>query len=200
MRSQPNVSNRRAEASEVKLASPPKVTELPEPVESPAPEVAKEPVQFPYTHPTEVSEASVKPNLFLSQEQLAKIDKERLSIDADGFKKEATISLQEPDMHYASYIRKVGEKIEGVWKYPEKAKKEGLQGRGIISFTLNRQGELIDVKILKSAGPILDEAIMDAVKKAAKYYPFQDNMPIELLHIEATFEYYLISPGYIWIR
>ncbi|MEK6725663.1 MAG: TonB family protein [Deltaproteobacteria bacterium] len=187
-------------ASAIKEAYvPDKSITVPEPVERPVEEVPQE-VRVPSVpHPIEMPEAPVKPNLFSFREETAKIEEERVSIGIDGFKEEATISLQAPDIQYESYIHKVGEKIKGVWKYPEEAKKAGLQGRGVISFTLNRQGELIEVKILTSSGyPILDTAIIDAVKKAAKYYPFQENMPVKRVNIVATFEYYLVSPGSIW--
>lgn len=116
-------------------------------------------------------------------------------------KDEETISLEEPDLRYESYVRGVGLKIEGVWKYPEAAKRSALEGNGLISFTLNRTGDLIDVKLLTSSGyPILDEAIVEAVRKAAPFNPFQENMPIKRLNIIATFQYHLVSPGYIWIR
>lgn len=197
----------RREINNIKTAEPedmvapaPRATELPALADSTSPEGGRETVQIPYMRPKDVSEVHAKPDLFSFPERQAKIEEKTLMRE-EAIKEEATVSLQKPDIQFESYIRKVGEKIEGVWKYPEAAKKAGLQGSGVISFTLNRQGELIDVTILGSSGyPVLDEAIMDAVRKAAKYYPFQENMPVKMLHIEATFEYHLVSPGYIWIR
>lgn len=196
------IKNGKTGASAVKEASvPDKGITVPEPLESPPSQNGKGPVQFPFMRPTEASEAPVKPNLFSFREPPAKIEEETISIGVDGFKEEETISLQAPDLRYESYVRGVLSKIESVWKYPEAAIRNKLEGSGVIIFTLNRQGELIDVKILSpSEFPILDKAIIDAVKKAALFNPFQENMPVKLLHIEATFEYHLVSPGYIWIR
>lgn len=198
---QPEVNRTRTESPEGSVVSQPETTVSQEPAERTASEGGKEPVQFPYMRQTELPEAPVKPNLFSFREQPAKIEEEKISIGVDGFKEEETISLQAPDLRYESYVRGVLSKIEGVWKYPETAIRAKLEGSGVIVFTLNRQGELIDVKILRpSEFPILDGAIIDAVKKAALFNPFQENMPVKLLHIEATFEYHLISQGSIWIR
>lgn len=198
--SRPEVYDREPQPPKDMVASAQVVPERSSSIEAPINEVENESVKFPIMRENEKPEEHVKPDLFSFREKNDGTV-ERNSSGEESLQEEATVSLQEPDIAFESYIRKVGEKIEGVWKYPEAAKRAGLQGRGIISFTINRQGELVDVKILNSSGyPVLDEGIIEAIRKAAKYYPFQKNMSVKLLHIEATFEYHLVSPGYIWIR
>lgn len=147
-------------------------------------------------HSLDVPRAPAQPDIIPSPERLAKIEEEKREGEAD----EETISLYEADIKYDSYKDGLTSKIQGVWRYPEAAIKLGLQGKGLISFTINRDGTLKDVTLLRSSGyPILDEGVIEAIKKAAPYNPFQENMPIKRLRVVATFEYNLIIQR-IWGR
>ncbi|HSP05810.1 MAG TPA: TonB family protein, partial [Acidobacteriota bacterium] len=50
-------------------------------------------------------------------------------------------------------------------KYPEMARKQRLEGVVALSILVSETGQVIDVKVTKSANPILDQAAMDAVKQ-----------------------------------
>ncbi len=167
-----------------------------EPQESQSSRIAEEARTSPVPYSLELPKAPTLPNLIPSPERLAKIEEEKREGEAD----EETISLDSTDFKYTSYLNGVKSRIEGVWKYPEAAKRSALQGRGLISFTIQRDGSLSELKLLTSSGyPVLDEEILKAIRAAAPFNPMADNMSIKRLNVVATFEYNLIIQR-IWGR
>lgn len=159
------------------------------PQESPSPGITEEARISPVPHFLEVPKALTPPNLTPSPERLAKIEEEKREGEAD----EETISLDSTDFKYTSYLNGVKSRIEEIWRYPEAAKKSALQGRGLVSFTIQRDGSLSELKLITSSGyPVLDEEILKAIKAAAPFNPMADNMSIKRLNVVATFEYNLI--------
>lgn len=55
--------------------------------------------------------------------------------------------------------------------YPEKAKKDGIQGKVYVSFIVNKLGEVTDVKVIRTANDLLNQAAIDAVMKLKKFVP-----------------------------
>ncbi len=162
----------------------------------------------PEPHPLEVPKTPSLPgikDLTPSLDQLTKTggkkeEKVEKGEEGEGGKDEETISLDSTDIKYTSYLQGVKLKIEGVWRYPEAAKRSALQGRGLLSFTIQRDGTISDLKLLTSSGyPVLDEAILKAIRDAAPFNPMLDNMPVKRLNVVATFEYNLVVQR-IWGR
>jgi len=54
--------------------------------------------------------------------------------------------------------------------YPEKCKKEKIEGTVVLWIKIDAEGNVIDTKVLKSVHPDLDEAAMEAIRKW-KYKP-----------------------------
>jgi periplasmic protein TonB len=173
---------------------PAKSTAVPEATERPAPEGAKVP-PAPIPHPVEIPQSAPSPGikeLTPSLDRLAKMAEENGKTAEEG-KEEETVSIDSGDEKYTSYLHGVKFKIEGVWRYPEAAKKSELQGRGLISFTVERDGAVSELKLLNSSGyPILDEAIMQAIRTASPFNPMTENMKAKRLNIVASFEYALV--------
>jgi protein TonB len=183
-------------ASAVMEASvPEKSITVPEPVESPAAEVSQEGKVSPVAHPIEVTKTPSYPSikeLTPSLDELTNIGKEE-GEGEEGGPDEETVSLESGDEKYTSYLNGVKLKIEGVWRYPEEARKSALQGRGLVSFTIERDGTVSDIKLKASSGyPILDEEIKKAIKAASPFNPMAENMRIKRLNVVATFEYNLV--------
>lgn len=159
------------------------------PQESPSPRITEEGRASPAPHSLELPKAPAQSNLMPSPERLAKMDEKK----AEERSEEETISLDSTDIKYTSYLLGVKSRIEGVWKYPEAAKKAAIQGRGLVSFTIQRDGSLSELKLLTSSGyPVLDEEILKAIKAAAPFNPMADNMDIKRLNVVASFEYNLL--------
>jgi TonB family protein len=65
-------------------------------------------------------------------------------------------------------------------KYPEEAKKEGVQGKVIVEATLGTDGKVAKVKVVNEADPRLAQAALDAVKQW-RFKPMQkDGKPVEV--------------------
>jgi protein TonB len=106
--------------------------------------------------------------------------------------KSATVNLNTTTIKYASYLLHVKDKIENVWEYPYKARRAGLSGLLVIEFSINKNGSLHSVAILRSSGKkILDRAAVKAIYNAARYNPFPNYWKINRLNIVGTFIYRL---------
>lgn len=55
--------------------------------------------------------------------------------------------------------------------YPEEAKKKGIQGKVFVEFVVGKDGAIKDVKIAKSADPLLDAEAIRVVKSMPKWVP-----------------------------
>lgn len=53
--------------------------------------------------------------------------------------------------------------------YPPEAKDQNITGRVFISFVVGLKGKVEDVKILKGAHPLLDQAALDVINKLPKF-------------------------------
>jgi protein TonB len=65
--------------------------------------------------------------------------------------------------------------IQKAVKYPALALRNQVEGRIFISFTVNPQGEVSDVKVVKGLGSGLDEETIRAVKTLPKFIPGKQN-------------------------
>ncbi|WP_184550693.1 energy transducer TonB [Mucilaginibacter sp. FT3.2] len=55
--------------------------------------------------------------------------------------------------------------------YPDIARERNIQGRVILSFVVEKDGTLSDIKVSKSVAPILDEEAIRVIKKSPKWIP-----------------------------
>jgi TonB family protein len=55
--------------------------------------------------------------------------------------------------------------------YPEQAKAKGIQGKVVVSFLVNTDGKVTDVKVLRRADPYLDAEAMRVIASSPKWEP-----------------------------
>jgi TonB family protein len=109
-------------------------------------------------------------------------------------KTEDTISLDTKDERYVSYARVIKEKLMNNWTYPRQAWENLIEGEVLVYFTLNREGHLRDLKLLKpSVFGILNGEAARAVRAAAPFPPFPGSVTVKKLNIKANFAYRLTS-------
>ncbi|MBF1529557.1 MAG: energy transducer TonB [Prevotella salivae] len=60
-------------------------------------------------------------------------------------------------------------------KYPEQAMKERIQGRVTVSFIIEKDGSISDVKAVRSVHPLLDKEAVRVVKSMPKWSPGKHN-------------------------
>jgi TonB family protein len=107
-------------------------------------------------------------------------------------KTEDTISLDTKDKRYVSYAKVIKERLMQHWEYPRKARDNLIEGQVLVIFSLDRQGNLKDVKILMpSAYAILDEETERAIRASAPFPPFPGSVTVRKLNIKANFAYVL---------
>lgn len=58
-------------------------------------------------------------------------------------------------------------------KYPKSAVANGIQGRVIVEFTVTKDGSVTDVRVARSADPLLDDEAVRVVKASPKWKPGQ---------------------------
>jgi len=120
-------------------------------------------------------------------ERYAKVDSESLK-DA----KEDTITLDTDDLMYTSYLQGMKKRIELIWKYPETARRDGLQGTLVIKFAIGKSGRVEGIEVLKSSGyPMLDDAAKQALLDASPFNPLPDSWKKDYFTITGTFIYRL---------
>ena len=60
-------------------------------------------------------------------------------------------------------------------KYPVIAEENGIQGRVIVTFVVERDGSITDVKVVKSVDPSLDKEAQRVVKSMPRWIPGKQN-------------------------
>ena len=101
-----------------------------------------------------------------------------------------TITLDTQDKRYSSYTGIIKEKIGLQWRYPPQAKENLIEGRLAVLFSLDRQGRMTRIEVIKPSGSeLLDREAIRAVKTAAPYPPFPEHLTVSRLNIEASFDY-----------
>jgi len=89
-----------------------------------------------------------------------------------------------------SFFRRFRNQIEGVWNYPQEAILKEQQGTLLLKITVDRDGELLDVDLLRSSGSeILDYEAIQAVYRAAPFGPLGRHYQHPDLKIMAHFSY-----------
>lgn len=67
--------------------------------------------------------------------------------------------------------------------YPEAAKENGIEGKVVLSFTVNAKGIVKNVTVLKSASPLLDEEAVRVVSSSPKWTPGRiDGKPVKVTY------------------
>lgn len=83
------------------------------------------------------------------------------------------------------YLLNIRAKIEENKVYPELARQEGLQGNTKVEFVIEKDGSISKIKILFSSGhKILDNAAVEAVKKATPFLNIPQELEKENLNVK----------------
>lgn len=81
-------------------------------------------------------------------------------------------------LKYFSYLLGVEQQIELVFSVPFIESRNRRLSVPIVGFTIQRNGELSEAVLLRSSGyREIDQALLDAVRRAAPYGPFPDHLP-----------------------
>lgn len=129
-----------------------------------------------------------RPNLFLPDERIAELEK---MYEAEAPKGEVgkTLQLNTSERKYRKYLDNMDYGILMKWEIPEIAIRNGWQGKLRIDFRINKDGTISDIKLMKSSNyPVLDDAVITALRLAGPFPPFPADFNVEGITIRATFE------------
>ena len=65
--------------------------------------------------------------------------------------------------------------VQSNLKYPEIAKKNGVQGRVVVQFVVKKDGSIGEIKVVRSVEPTLDEEAVRIVKMLPNFVPGEIN-------------------------
>jgi periplasmic protein TonB len=78
----------------------------------------------------------------------------------------------------SNYPGKVVTKLRRALRYPARARRERLRGEVQVSFTVGGGGSVSDIRVVRSSGlPVLDQAALETVRRAAPFPPIPDDRP-----------------------
>ena len=161
-------------------------------------EVEKVKSSVKFTAPEIKKDDEVKPEDELkSQDDLSKINTAIGAFDVTGndeaagevLKAKETIAQPEPPKEEETKVFDVVEQMPSFpggpsalfeylsknIKYPVVAEENGIQGRVIVSFVVERDGSITDVRVVKSVDPSLDKEAVRVVKAMPKWIPGKQN-------------------------
>ena len=136
---------------------------------------------------------SQKPKSFLFDKETIEKYAQKKTEEAKGEKKGLTFDA--PELQHRGYMRKLKEKIESIWKYPEEAARRGMSGDLYIKFSIHKDGGLGEIELIRTSGySDFDKAAIKALKDAAPYWPLPDDMKEGELSITGHFIYVFGTP------
>ena len=110
-----------------------------------------------------------------AEQEKKRLEQEKIEND----KKPKVFSIVENKAKYPGGLGEFYKFIGANLKYPEKAINEGVQGRVFMSFTVNTDGSLSNIKVLRGIGAGCDEEAIRVVKLSPPWIPgTQRGMPV----------------------
>jgi len=111
-------------------------------------------------------------------------------IGRSGKREVPTLSFQTEDLKYTTYLYRLKDQIESVWKYPIREGRLGIQGDLLIRFEITADGSLGTVELVRTSGyPALDQAALQALRDAAPFYPLPKKWEESVFPITGQFVY-----------
>jgi protein TonB len=107
-----------------------------------------------------------------------------------GTSDEKDVTFDVPEFHHRGYMTMLKAKIEGIWKFPPEAARQGISGDLYIRFSINKDGSLGEVKLMRTSGHSdLDNAALKAVTDAEPFWPLPHDWKGDDLSITGHFIY-----------
>lgn len=148
-----------------------KPKEVEKPVEK-APDPIPEPVEekpAPATEPVPVPEPVKEPEPVKAPEPVKKPEPKKVEVVADN--NEIVASAEEMPKFRGGGLKKFQDYINENTNYPQVAAEMGVQGRVKVSFVVEKNGSVSNVKVVKSIDPLLDREAIRVVKSSPRWTP-----------------------------
>jgi len=135
-------------------------------------------------------QSSGRPRLFPGAAGLARMEESyRRKFEKD-VAEGNTRFLNSDDIQFGSFLRRFENCVYGVWRYPEEAARNGIQGITPVKITFNRRGEILRVELLESSGAkVLDDEVFRTLKMVGPVGSLPRGYDKEEFHLIAFFQY-----------
>ncbi len=152
----------------------------------PPPEEIKEPV---ITEELEIVDDDIKVNTdFISSDDSNKPIEVKAYVEANQEDEEEAedviipyVAVEQKPLFNGKDANAFGEWVYSQLKYPEEATENNIQGRVMIQFTIDRDGSVKDVKVLRGVHPSLDKEAVRIISSSPKWTPGkQRNRPAKV--------------------
>ncbi len=111
-------------------------------------------------------------------------------------KGEDTASYNAFEQKYASYFGKFRRRIYQLWQYPRNAAMRGESGVVGVTFSILKDGSVVNIKMTRSSGyPELDREVMRVLKNVGKI-PLPSSYELDQLNVDEASFIYTIGGGY----
>lgn len=168
----------------LRIALSPGQTGMPAPSDTPsAPASAAEPE--PSQHEDAVQQVSESTPAVVAEQPQAAVATARQATDAPVGMAPA---LDGMDVMFFEYVRETYEQDLNRWLrergtfYPPDARAQGLEGNAIVAFSLDRDGRILSLRLDESSGvPLLDEAALETIRRAAPFPPPPAGLPFAVI-------------------
>ncbi len=148
-----------------KKPEPPKETQAVEPEPAPAPQPPKEIASTPPVKEVEPQAPSIAGSA-------GKSGTEKTSNTGSGKDKASGGRPGSSD----SYFARLQAWLEQHKEYPSSARRRRHEGTAVLNFTMSRNGEVIEARVLRGTGyASLDEEVMNMIRRASPLPPFPDD-------------------------
>ncbi len=72
----------------------------------------------------------------------------------------------------------------GEFKYPSIAAENGIQGRIVVRFVIEKDGKLTNIQFLQSPDPVFNEEVLRVLRKSPKWTPgYQQDRPVRVSYV-----------------
>lgn len=131
-----------------------------------------------------------KPQLFPAASKMAKLEENYRRKFEGEIAEGDTKFLNTDDIQFGSFLRRFENAVYGVWRYPQEAARNGIEGITPVKITFNRRGEIMHVQLLESSGAVvLDDEVLRTLKQIGPVGSFPRGYDKDEFHLLAFFQY-----------
>lgn len=132
----------------------------------------------------------LQPNLMPSATRMARLEENYRRRFADDIDEGTTRFLNTDDIQFGSFLRRFETAVYGVWRYPQEAALQGIEGVTPVKITFNRNGEIVKVQLLESSGSrILDDEVFRTLRLIGPMGNFPRSYAKDEFNLIAFFQY-----------
>lgn len=132
----------------------------------------------------------LKPDLLPSARRMAQMENNFRRRFADEIEDGSTHFLNTDNVQLGSFLRRFETAVYGVWRYPQEAAMQGIEGVTPVRITFNRNGEITNVKLLDSSGSrILDDEVFRTLRLIGPMGNLPRSYEKDEFHLIAFFQY-----------